>query len=144
MSRETSKDDFYKTNKYGHSIEESKNIYKESYESDLNNELEEKENKMKNRKRRNASSSFHNSFNRNNISINKDNGYNNIRKIKNKYGDDYFPFRFYKNINNYKCSNVNKYNYKDKYKYEKGYTSKNTKICNFRNNRIKTYKKYLS
>ncbi|EUT90655.1 hypothetical protein PFAG_01013 [Plasmodium falciparum Santa Lucia] len=140
MSRETSKDDFYKTNKYGHSIEESKNIYKESYESDLNNELEEKENKMKNRKRRNASSSFHNSFNRNNISINKDNGYNNIRKIKNKYGDDYFPFRFYKNINNYKCSNVNKYNYKDKYKYEKGYTSKNTKICNFRNNRIKTYK----
>ncbi|SOV21359.1 amino acid transporter, putative [Plasmodium sp. DRC-Itaito] len=135
MLRNTPIDNFYRSHKFRDSFEKSNKFYDASRPKDLNNEVKEKENKIRDRKEKKKKnySWFNNSFNKNNINIDNDNNYNNIMNIKNRYDDDY-SFRIYKNINN------NKITYMDQYKYEKRYTSKDRKMSNFKNNRIKTYK----
>ncbi|KYO02350.1 putative amino acid transporter, partial [Plasmodium gaboni] len=135
MLRNTPIDNFYRSHKFRDSFEKSNKFYDTSQPKDLNNEVKEKENKIRDRKEKKKKnySWFNNSFNKNNINIDNDNNYNNIMNIKNRYDDDY-PFRIYKNINNNKITNM------DQYKYEKRYTSKDRKMSNFKNNRIKTYK----
>ncbi|SOV11697.1 amino acid transporter, putative [Plasmodium sp. gorilla clade G2] len=133
MVRNTSIDNFYRSHKYRDSFEKSNKFYDAIQQNDLNNEVKEKENKIGDRKKtkRKNDSWFNNSFNKNNIIIDNDNHYKNIMNIKNRYDDDYC-FRIYKNNN--KIPNM------DEYKYEKRYTSKDRKMSNFKNNRIKTYK----